>query len=137
MRKGGNGGPRSAAGDRVRVNWIAWYTDDRTFRSDETPWPDLPATGLLNVTVYERPIPGADRLWYRRMINGVDWLWLMDGDFGWIGSVGPIDSGEWADPPADVPAELLKRGEAVSDDKWKRAYGDARSAKEWRRTISS
>lgn len=91
------------------MRWRAWYADGSVYSSDETSWPDLPPRGMVGVVVF---LDGG----YRELVQTRDWFW-MDAD-------GQIDGvpthpvwGCWADTP-DAPAEMVKQGEGLPDEKW-------------------
>jgi len=107
------------------MKFRAWYSGGREYRGETSKaWARLPKRGVLVVVRYrdEEYQPG---LPYRDLYNSGDWYWP--------GGRTPEHEtlGEWADPPAGVKPEMLKRGEMVDDDEMAEAVAAAVAAKVW------
>lgn len=89
--------------------WRVYYADGATCDSAAQRWRDLPNTGVIGVVVFEEPP-------YRRIVDGGDWYYL-DED-GEPSCTDTADRwGEWAPLPF-APTETIKRGAAVTDERF-------------------
>ena len=94
--------------------WVAYYTDDRVYRSEDWPWQALPSTGVL-VVVLINPTG-------RTVLAGGDWYFKNDGKYGYVASV------EWGqhEPPPDIPCQsCVKEGVGAEDDVFNAVYAQA------------
>lgn len=86
--------------------WRAWYTNGRTFNSDDDAWSDLPHDGVLVIVVYLDEYSGADDgVQHRYILDGSDWYFHVP-DEGIIGS----NSDSASEILERYPGALLKRG---------------------------
>ena len=100
------------------LRWVAYYTDDRVFHSEDTTWQALPSSGLLVVVM----IYDTGRTFY----NGGDWYIWENGGLRYI------PSGEWGtnQPFPDVSClSCVKEGVGVSDIEFAMV-----TAKAWKET---
>ena len=93
--------------------WRAYYTERRVFRSEETTWQELPATGVLAVFLLNPT--GLTRL------LGGDW-YSRDGD-GVFHYVPSRAWGAWEPAPATLCRSCVKQGVGIPDADW-RAFLD-------------
>lgn len=96
------------------MEWVAWYTEDRVFKSSEIEWKDLPASGVL--VVHSLYWENGQR--YRTIYDGCDWYALHDGKFVCVPSKEWGD--KWEPKPEGVCAGCIKQGVAVSDEEYRR-----------------
>lgn len=60
--------------------WIAYYTEDRRFTSEDTDWVDLPDDGVLHVQIFLDAYAGADNsIQYSTILSGDDWYFHVPG----------------------------------------------------------
>lgn len=104
------------------MRWRAWYDDGSTYASTNTPWRDLPATGMVGAVVYLSTTATP----YRQIADGGDWYWLADGRAQVSGTVWD----GYVDPPEGVPAEMLKRSGRLDDDAWAEVQREMLEARE-------
>ena len=86
------------------AGWRVWYTDNRTFASENHSWQDLPRDGLIHLTVYYDEWANED-VRYTQNYSGDDWYFHRPGtDF--FGSNADSLSENWLRYPDCV----FKRG---------------------------
>jgi len=99
-------------------SWTAYYTENRTFNSTDIDWIQLPESGVLIVVVQ---FEGR-----RNILEGADWYYLHDGDFGvvlsksWTG---------WEPKPTLECQSCIKQGIGTADEEFWRIYQTARDSK--------
>ena len=101
------------------MKFRAWYSGGREYRGKSLgAWKRMPKRGFLIAVRYnESP--------YRDLLGGGDWYW-------WFGRIETHEEwGQWADQPNEVDPDMLKQGEAVSDEEWEAVQLAAIEAKVW------
>lgn len=94
----------------IQLGWRAYHADGRTFASNEWLWSAIPSFDIPGVVEFLEPP-------YRRIHDGYDWIWLLDGEFYSV--TNHPEWGEWAKRPESIDPSILKRGVGMEDDAWK------------------